>query len=686
MDATLSGHPHRIHRVGAAAALAATLLAMAGVAAGQETTRYSYVSGRLIAASLPGANVYYTWDPIGNRTEAVVTKVLQLSAVSPSSVAAGSLTVTDPVYGGQVVVGGPTLVRISGTGFTTVGSGVPRVEFALSDDDPGLPASHVTVLGDNLIAAVAPGLPGSGYYHVRVTFDGQPSVTLYAAVQGSIAHFTDPNADSDQDGMPDVWEARYGTDLRVNDAALDADADGVSNLDEYKAGTHPLGGNQRYLAEGATSDFFDTRLSLLNPGDASTDVQLRFLKGDGSRVEHLLRLDGHTRGTLDPKAVTGMAKAEFSTVVESSQPVVVDRTMEWDASGYGSHAETSVLAPATQWYLAEGATHSGFDLFYLVQNPNAEDATVSVRYLRPAPAAPVTRTYTVKASSRFNIWVDLEGPELASTDVSAVVTADRPVIVERAMYLSAPGQLFAAGHESAGITTPARSWFLAEGATGAYFDLFVLVANPNDRDVQVKATYLLAGGATLEKTYTVAANSRFNIWVDLEQFPEGSGQRPLADVAVSSIVESLDVSLPIIVERAMWWPGTGWSEAHNSPGTTATGTAWALADGEAGGTRATETYVLVANTSPFAGSARVTVYYEDGRSETTTVPLAPSSRTNVVPAVLFAGVAGHRFATVIESVDTGAGLPQLVVERAMYTTANGVSWAAGTDAVATRLR
>ena len=78
-----------------------------------------------------------------------------------------------------------------------------------------------------------------------------------------------------------------------------------------------------------------------------------------------------TRATLNPEDVRGLRGAEFSTVVESDVPVVVDRTMTWDARGYGSHAETSIAAPATTWYLAEGATHSGFNLFYLIQNPNA---------------------------------------------------------------------------------------------------------------------------------------------------------------------------------------------------------------------------------------------------------------------------------------------------------------------------
>ena len=48
------------------------------------------------------------------------------------------------------------------------------------------------------------------------------------------------------------------------------------------------------------------------------------------------------------------------------------------------------------------------------------------------------------------------------------------------MYATVPGQpAFAAGHGGAGVTSTALKWFLAEGATGSFFDLYVLVANPN---------------------------------------------------------------------------------------------------------------------------------------------------------------------------------------------------------------
>ena len=365
---------------------------------------------------------------------------------------------------------------------------------------------------------------------------------------------------------------------------------------------------------------------------------------------------------------------------------------------YGAHAETALPAPSTTWYLAEGATHSHFSLFYLVQNPNDTAVDVAVTYLR-GYGPPLAKTYRVAARSRFNIWVNEEAradpalADLVATDVSARFVATAPVLVERAMYLNQAGPdgvfdtaddvLFNAGHESAGVTAPALSWFLAEGATGPYFDEFILVANPGDADAVVQVQYLLGDGRVLTKSYDVRAASRFNIWVNEEEFP-GQG-KALAQAAVSAVVTSTN-GLPVIVERSMWWPRPSpfWMEAHNSPGVTATGTMWGLAEGQAGGAASVETYILIANTSAYAGTARVTLVYEAGGSESVEVPLPPRSRTNVpvIPAWFLAS-RDQRFGALIESL--GDMPAQIVVERAMYADAEGVHWAAGTNAVATRL-
>jgi hypothetical protein len=39
--------------------------------------------------------------------------------------------------------------------------------------------------------------------------------------------------------MPDGWEVQYGLNPLANDASLDKDSDGYSNLQEYLAGSDP---------------------------------------------------------------------------------------------------------------------------------------------------------------------------------------------------------------------------------------------------------------------------------------------------------------------------------------------------------------------------------------------------------------------------------------------------------------
>jgi hypothetical protein len=271
---------------------------------------------------------------------------------------------------------------------------------------------------------------------------------------------------------------------------------------------------------------------------------------------------------------------------------------------------------------------------------------------------------------------------LEATDVSAVLTAldGTPVIVERAMYLSRGSETFVAGHESAGVTAPATNWFLAEGATGDYFDLFILIANPTNDLAQVRATYLLPDGSIVQKDYPVAPNSRFNVWVDLED-------TLLADTAVSAQVTSRN-GVPIIVERSMWWPGSfgGWQEGHNAPGSAATGITWVLAEGEVGGPPVnTQTYYLIANMSPTAAQVKVTLLFDDGSAPVSrTFELLPRSRYNVDVRHEFPEAEGHGFGALIESL--GPSFAQLVVERAMYNDAGGRVWAAGSDALGTRLQ
>ncbi len=502
-----------------------------------------------------------------------------------------------------------------------------------------------------------------------------------------------------------AFAGQYGLDPCANSGSpyADPDGDGATNEEEHQAGTNPiLGAFTRYFAEGATKTAaldFDVRLALANPSPAPVEVEITYQLPSGVAVPATqLTLQPWQRQTVLLDQQPGIAENgpdtsyEFSTTVKATAPIGVDRLMTWDKTSYAGHAETGVVSPSRTWYFAEGATIAGFNLFYLLQNPNPTPVTVEGRYLLGTGAVH-TKTYTLQPNSRFNVWANVEtiggATPLAAAEFSAAftVTVGEPIIAERAMYRGA-NPLFKAGHESAGINAPANEWFLAEGNAGDFFDHFVLIGNTTNAAALVQADFIVGGSSTIgagvyTKQYTVLPNSRFNIWVDEQEI--GAGQFPFrtgsSDVSVR--IRSLN-GVPLIVERAMWWPGnsTTWYEAHNSPGTARTAPRWVLAEGENGGQLGWQTYILIANVGDVAGQYRPRLLLEGQTVELAPRTVQANSRQTITLAELLAeaGVpADSKAGVLIESV--GSALP-LVVERAMYS---GAGLQLGTNALGTPL-
>ncbi len=590
--------------------------------------------------------------------------------------APGAITLLNPNHG---PAGGGTAVTITGTNF------VPGATVTFG----GAAATDVQVLSNTQIVAVTPAGVESSTADVIVTTAHGSSPAQQFQYDPLVAPVLTCNLtsnDADGDGAADTWETQYGFNpADGTDGALDPDSDGFSNAQECAALTHPRGNYTRYLAEGATGSFFDTRVVLANPGVTPARVLFRFQTQLGAVVRHFLTVPATSRRTIDLRLLAGLESANVSTIAESDVQVVLDRTMRWDQqTRVGAHADSSSAAPSLTWYLAEGATHGSFTLFYLIQNPSqTQAAQVRIRYLLPT-GGPIEQTLTVNPNTRATIAVD-ERPGLAETDVSGVVESLNavPIIVERAMYSSAAG-LFAAGHDSAGVTSPSLEWFFAEGATGSFFDTFLLMANPNASVANVTATYLLPSGATVTRPYVLQPNSRITINVQ-EQAPE------LAGTTVSIRLASTNATA-FLAERSMWWPhGQAWFEAHNAPGATTTGTRWGVADGEVGVLpEDTATFLLVANTAGVAASVRVTLLFETGAaaSQDFTVPAnarftIPVVTSEAPPSATYMRVPrGTRFSAVVESL---GGTP-IVVERAMYWNAGGQLWSAGSDLLATKLQ
>ncbi|MBU1693669.1 MAG: DUF4832 domain-containing protein [Verrucomicrobia bacterium] len=116
----------------------------------------------------------------------------------------------------------------------------------------------------------------TGVYSVRLGVldprTGQPGVRLQSAgedanrrcVCGLVVLSPDPaHADSNGDGVPDLWYLTYGLDpTNPVVGTLDGDEDGFTNRDEWRAGTHPTNGQSYLCVAGIASPDGESNIAL----------------------------------------------------------------------------------------------------------------------------------------------------------------------------------------------------------------------------------------------------------------------------------------------------------------------------------------------------------------------------------------------------------------------------------------
>ena len=77
---------------------------------------------------------------------------------------------------------------------------------------------------------------------------------------------------------------------------------------------------------------------------------------------------------------------------------------------------------------------------------------------------------------------------------------------------------------------------------------------------------------------------------------------------------------------------------------------------------------------------QITLVFDDGSTLARNLPIAPAARLTVPIGTFFPDAAGRHFSITVESA--GPTPLALVVERASYSDAGGVKWAAGTAVAA----
>ncbi len=135
----------------------------------------------------------------------------------------------------------PTNVLIFGPYTGTLQDNGESLEL-LTPDNPNsnaVPYVVIDAVRYNDKAPWPPGADGSGLSLQRSPasgFGNEPTNWIAAAPTPGQAIGA---SDSDGDGLPDWWEQQFGTFVFIPDANADPDGDGMTNLQEYLAGTHP---------------------------------------------------------------------------------------------------------------------------------------------------------------------------------------------------------------------------------------------------------------------------------------------------------------------------------------------------------------------------------------------------------------------------------------------------------------
>jgi hypothetical protein len=260
------------------------------------------------------------------------------------------------------------------------------------------------------------------------------------------------------------------------------------------------------------------------------------------------------------------ANQDVSMKIDSNKNIVAERPMYFNYQGRitDGTVELGTTKPGRTWFLAEGATHPGFDEWICIQNPNATKATVRITYMFPGGTTQ-EKWVSVGPNTRFTESVNADvGP---NKDVSARVDSDIPVCVERPMYFKYRGSIDG-GSIASGVPQLSKVWYLAEGATQPGFEEWISLMNPGSAGTEVTITYMFPGGATQVQKLTMPPTSRETVMVN-------NVVGPNKDVSAK-----IEANNPIIAERPMYFNYHGaWTGGHSQYGAVAPNKSWFLSEG-----------------------------------------------------------------------------------------------------------
>lgn len=166
----------------------------------------------------------------------------------------------------------------------------------------------------------APNGTGSSLHRVSPSHSPMDPASWVAGAPSPGFHQASP-LDSDQDGMPDAWEIRFGLDPEdPADASADLDGDGMSNGAEYLAGTDPTDAASVLRFASATFEPDTVWLTFQAAADRSYTLQYRSAAGTGLWQSLATIPSGPSRGVEIEIPASGDFATRFYRLVTPALP------------------------------------------------------------------------------------------------------------------------------------------------------------------------------------------------------------------------------------------------------------------------------------------------------------------------------------------------------------------------------
>ncbi len=424
----------------------------------------------------------------------------------------------------------------------------------------------------------------------------------------------------------------------------------------FKVGMDSKGFSTFYFAEGYTGAGFEEWLCLMNPNAAATTAHIKYMFTDGTTQNQDVPIGGTTRQTVNVNGVVGPNK-NVSIQITSDDPIVAERPMYFNYQGKwsGGHDVVGATSPQSSSYFAEGYTGAGFEEWLCLMNPNAAATTAHIKYMFTDGT---TQNQDVPIGGTTRQTVNVNGVVGPNKNVSIQITSDDPIVAERPMYFNYQGK-WSGGHDVVGATSPQSSSYFAEGYTGAGFEEWLCLMNPNAAATTAHIKYMFTDGTTQNQDVPIGGTTRQTVNVNGVVGPNKN---------VSIQITSDD---PIVAERPMYFNYQGkWSGGHDVVGATSPQSSSYFAEGYTGA--GFEEWLCLMNPNAAATTAHIKYMFTDGTTQNQDVPIGGTTRQTVNVN----GVVGPNKNVSIQITSDDP----IVAERPMYFNYQG-KWSGGHDVV-----